>query len=233
MGTVVPNFDINIVARDFDITDPLRRRVEAKVGSVLEKLGQDAISANVVLRMHKLPAHEQHTHTTKKDSQIAEVTLVFRGGAVIHASERSEDMYATVDLLSHKLAKSLRRHHNKVVDKRRDRNAAAAGKGGAAAAAAVELEEMRAALADFDDDTLLQDLAPKFRDNIKPFKSTSSVGVVRPKYFPMPPISVEEAVHQLDLIDHPFYVFRNQESNEINVVYRRNHGGVGHIMPGK
>lgn len=47
-------------------------------------------------------------------------------------------------------------------------------------------------------------------DYSQPFKSTSSVGVVRPKYFPMPPISVEEAVHQLDLIDHPFYVFRNQ-----------------------
>lgn len=90
---------------------------------------------------------------------------MFRGGAVIHASERSEDMYATVDLLSHKLAKSLRRHHNKVVDKRRRDKGGAAST--AAAAAAVELEEMRAALADFDDDTLLQDLAPKFRDNIK------------------------------------------------------------------
>lgn len=57
MGAEVPSFAINIVARDFDITDPLRRRVETKIGSVLEKLGQDTISANVVLRLHKLPAH--------------------------------------------------------------------------------------------------------------------------------------------------------------------------------
>lgn len=37
--------------------------------------------------------------------------------------------------------------------------------------------------------------------------------VIRPKYFPMPPISVNAALNALELIDHPFYVFRNEVEN--------------------
>ena len=44
-------------------------------------------------------------------------------------------------------------------------------------------------------------------------------------------ISVQEAVFALDYVDHDFYVFRNAEDGEINVVYKRNAGGVGLIQP--
>ena len=40
---------------------------------------------------------------------------------------------------------------------------------------------------------------------------------------------MEEAIHQLEVIDHDFYVFRNAENNELQVVYQRNHGGYGVI----
>ena len=45
------------------------------------------------------------------------------------------------------------------------------------------------------------------------------------------PTSLEEAVFALDYTDHDFYVFRNQETSEINVVYKRNGGGIGHVEP--
>ena len=47
----------------------------------------------------------------------------------------------------------------------------------------------------------------------------------------MDPISVDAAILCLDYIDHDFYVFRNEATKEINVVYRRNSGGVGLIEP--
>jgi uncharacterized protein YdeI (BOF family) len=45
------------------------------------------------------------------------------------------------------------------------------------------------------------------------------------------PISLQEAIFALDYIDHDFYVFRDEETREINVVYKRNAGGVGLIQP--
>ena len=44
------------------------------------------------------------------------------------------------------------------------------------------------------------------------------------------PISLSEAVFALDYVDHDFYVFRSEESGEVEVVYKRNGGGVGLIQ---
>ena len=53
---------------------------------------------------------------------------------------------------------------------------------------------------------------------------------IKNKYFEMNPISLEAARKQLDLIDHDFYVFRNKKNNELQVIYKRNHGGYGLIQ---
>jgi putative sigma-54 modulation protein len=47
----------------------------------------------------------------------------------------------------------------------------------------------------------------------------------------MNPMSAEEAVLQLELVGHDFFVFRNDETDQINVVYRRRDGGYGLIEP--
>jgi len=55
--------------------------------------------------------------------------------------------------------------------------------------------------------------------------------IVKSKQFAVKPMTAEEAVLQLELIGHDFFVFRNANSEEINVVYRRNAGGYGLIEP--
>jgi putative sigma-54 modulation protein len=55
--------------------------------------------------------------------------------------------------------------------------------------------------------------------------------IVKTKQFTLKPMSPEEAVLQLELIGHDFFVFRHDQSNEINVVYRRQDGGYGLIEP--
>lgn len=55
--------------------------------------------------------------------------------------------------------------------------------------------------------------------------------IVKSKKFPAKLMSVEEAVMQMNLIGHSFYVFRNADTEQMNVVYRRKHGGYGLLEP--
>jgi putative sigma-54 modulation protein len=55
--------------------------------------------------------------------------------------------------------------------------------------------------------------------------------IVRTKQFALKPMTAEEAVLQLELLGHDFFVFRNADSGEVNVVYRRRAGNYGLIEP--
>ena len=54
---------------------------------------------------------------------------------------------------------------------------------------------------------------------------------IKIKTFPFKPMSVEEAILQMNLVGHDFYVFKDAESLETCVVYKRNAGGYGLIVP--
>lgn len=86
----------------------------------------------------------------------------------------------------------------------------------------------------FNEDELLVDLNDQYKSNVveSNFPSfTPDMSNVRSKTFKMTPITLADAVLCLEFIQHPFYVFRNKDTNDINVVYKRNDGGVGHIQP--
>jgi putative sigma-54 modulation protein len=55
--------------------------------------------------------------------------------------------------------------------------------------------------------------------------------IVKTKQFAVKPMSAEEAALQLELVGHDFFVFRSDESGDVNVIYRRRLGGYGLIEP--
>lgn len=55
--------------------------------------------------------------------------------------------------------------------------------------------------------------------------------VVKSKKFLLKPISVEDAILQMNMVGHQFYMFKNEETEKINVVYRRNDGNYGLLQP--
>ena len=57
------------------------------------------------------------------------------------------------------------------------------------------------------------------------------IKIVRTKKFEVKPMYPEDACIQMDLLGHNFYVFRNAESDEVNVVYKRKGGTYGIIEP--
>jgi putative sigma-54 modulation protein len=69
-----------------------------------------------------------------------------------------------------------------------------------------------------------QETIPVVADEAEPL-------IVKTKQFAVNPMSPEEAVLQLELIGHDFFVFRNSSSSDLNVVYRRRDGDYGLIEP--
>jgi putative sigma-54 modulation protein len=178
----------------------------------------DAIREYVNQKIEKAVSHFQSL-TTEVDvhlsvarnprinpKQIAEVTI-YVNGAVVRAEEGSENLYASIDMVADKIARQLRKYKEKRSDKRYDHDAVKT------AEALSEQSVMT---------TLPLDRTPEL-----------PASVVRTKYFAMPPMTVQEALEQLELVDHDFYMFQNAETGEINVIYERNHGGYGVIQPRK
>ena len=68
------------------------------------------------------------------------------------------------------------------------------------------------------------DYAPVEEEEDEEFK------IVRSKRFPIKPMSTEEAILQMNLLEHEFFVFRDEQADgAISVVYRRKNGGYGLI----
>lgn len=55
--------------------------------------------------------------------------------------------------------------------------------------------------------------------------------IVRTKHFYVKPASVDEAILQMNMLGHQFFMFRNESSGEINVVYKRRDGNYGLLEP--
>ncbi|MFZ9569221.1 MAG: ribosome hibernation-promoting factor, HPF/YfiA family [Vulcanococcus sp.] len=188
-----------IHGRNLEVTPAIRDYTEDKLKRAIGHFDGMVKEADVHLSVARNPRVPQQT---------AEVT-VFANGTVIRAQERSENLYASIDLVAGKLARQLRRYKDRQGDHHHSH--------GQHASHTPSFSEMAGEAA--VDGSLLEG-----KEAALPSRG------VRRKYFEMPPMSVEAALHQLELIDHDFYLFRDESSGELQVVYRRNHGGFGVIQ---
>jgi putative sigma-54 modulation protein len=69
-----------------------------------------------------------------------------------------------------------------------------------------------------------------FRSDVEVEEETE-FRVVRTKRFAVKPMPVEEAILQMNLLGHEFFMFSNAETNQVNVVYKRKDGNYGLIEP--
>lgn len=126
---------------------------------------------------------------------------IFTKGPVLRAKGASADMYASIDLVADKLSRQVKKYRSKLVS----HNAHVRGS-----------------------------IPP---DAIMPLpgvveeQEEEGPEIVKLKLFDIKPMSAEEAALQLEMIGHDFFVFRNSETNDTSVIYRRRDGNYGLIEP--
>jgi len=190
---------ILIHGKNLELTGALKEYTESKIEKATHHYKDIVKEADIHLSIEKNP---------RVSFQTAEVTI-FANGTVIRAEEKTENLYSSIDLVSNKLCRKLRKYkerHNKTFHNNQFKNKES-----------FPIEETESRFLDGD-------LLKKGMEASLPEPS------IKNKYFEMNPISSEEARKQLDLIDHDFYVFRNKKNNELQVIYKRNHGGYGLIQ---
>ncbi|MFE8696523.1 ribosome hibernation-promoting factor, HPF/YfiA family [Cytobacillus sp. FJAT-53684] len=118
---------------------------------------------------------------------------------VLRAEEVHDDMYAAIDLITDKLERQIRKHKTKVNRKFREKG---------------NLPEMFVTL-DESERT--------------PIEDDHDLELVRQKSFDLKPMDSEEAILQMNMLGHNFYVFTNADTSLTNVVYKRKDGRYGLI----
>jgi putative sigma-54 modulation protein len=143
----------------------------------------------------------------RSGGEITAVQVTIRAGRhLLRAEEQDYEPTKAIDQAIDKMASQVRRFH----DRRSRRQATKPER-------AETLSDFQP-LAEIDETDLEEDGADLHR-------------IARTKRFVMKPMSPDEAIEQMELLGHTFFVFFNSDESQINVVYRRNDGSYGLIVP--
>jgi putative sigma-54 modulation protein len=137
------------------------------------------------------------------DRAIVQLTVRNSRGVILRAEEKSQnDIFAAVDAVVDKMHRQISRFKGKRRRRAGDR-----------------FEVLEPELAATEE-------APVEADEIE-----DSSEIVRRKQLELTPMGEEEAIEQIELLGHDFFVFYNAENSKVNVLYRREGGGYGLLIP--
>ena len=173
----------NIRGENVEVTESIRDYVIKRI-SKLEKFFEDNVEANAHVNLKVYP-----NKTFKVEVTIPLPYLTLR------AEETSSDMYGSIDLVTDKLERQIRKYKTKVNRKSREKG-----------------YKNMDVVPDVEDEPVSDDLK-----------------IVRTKQISLKPMDPEEAVLQMDMLGHDFFVFEDAETNGTSVVYRRKDGRYGLI----
>ncbi|KAH8069906.1 hypothetical protein JL721_5442 [Aureococcus anophagefferens] len=198
-----------VSANNLKMTDSMRDYVEDKIGTVISKFAGVAQRCDTHLSVMRNPrrvpaagaaaaaasaaaaATAPRAPAQVSDSDVAEV-VVFCKGEVVRAEERSPSMYSSIDLVADKVARKLRKVKERKEGKR-------------------SKPKLKVSLAEAIEATALEEEPPLF----------DATTLIRKKKYPMPEQSLVDAMVCMDGLDHDFYMFKSEETGQINVIYKR------------
>lgn len=189
--------EIVVTARHTELSDRFRRHCEEKLSKV-EQLNPR------IQKLHVRVSHEANPRQTNQSERI-EVT-VHAKGPVIRAEASAEDRYGALDLAVDKLAERLRRaKERRQVSYRRG-------------------ESLKGKDHIDPDPVMLEPVVPEQAGSPEEggVEATGdSPIVIREKKHADVPMTLDDALNQMELVGHDFYLFNDKETDSPSVVYRR------------
>lgn len=198
--------DIVVKGRNVEVPEHYRALVAEKLRKV-ERYDQKLIRIDVEL------FHERNPRQSDRCQRV-EITCHSRG-PVVRAEASAQDFYSALDGAAAKLQARLRR----AADRRRVHRGRRAPVSVAAATAGLPTVPVGAA--DTPDPATDSSTAPPVNGHTPSLNAEPPLRVVREKEHPGEPMSVDEALFQMELVGHDFYLFMDRDSGRPSVVYRR------------
>ncbi|MGZ6791410.1 MAG: ribosome hibernation-promoting factor, HPF/YfiA family [Mycobacteriales bacterium] len=191
--------DIVVKGRNVEVPDHFRQHVQEKL----------APSERLDARVFHVDVELFHEKNPRQSSQCQRVEITVRGkGPIVRAEACAETFYAALDAATLKLEARLRKSHDRRRVHHGLRTPASAG-------------EFASALTSVETGAQV-DAAPEGATEALPPDDTDAL-VVRDKTHEATPMTTPEALHEMELVGHDFYLFADKESGLPSVVYRR-HG---------
>ena len=194
-----PKADIQVTGRNVEIPDHYRVYVAQKLARA-ERIDHSIHRFDVEL------AHENNRRQ-RKNAQHVEITAHAGRGPVVRGEGRADSFYGAFEAAVHKLESRLRRG--------RDRQKVHYGD-----KTPVSLREATAAPLDLAD--AFKPVEPATDGQAAPHAEETEPGqIVRIKEHPARPMTVDDALYEMELVGHDFFLFHDKESDRPSVVYRR------------
>ncbi|RRC94982.1 ribosome hibernation-promoting factor, HPF/YfiA family [Schaalia canis] len=200
--------DITVVARNAEIHPNFREYIEEKVSKVTQ----------FYPRAQRIDVELTHQRNPRQADTAERIELTVYGkGPVIRAEAESADRYAAVDIAAGKLFERLRRLRDRAKDHRRYPGIDD-----------IELAEIPVDLPVEEVEEVEVDDHLRSAEDLKVGEAREeqlgdSPVIVRQKVHEAEPMSVDEALYQMELVGHPFFLFVDKDTKQPCVVYHR-HG---------
>jgi putative sigma-54 modulation protein len=186
-----------------DASQAVRDYAEEKLDKIRKYFQKDPIAAHAVFAVERGFHH------------VADINITMPNGIVINAKETTEDMYSSIDLVMAKIERQVRRYKEKIRSHKGSEGLHGQREITHSVLAVPEAEEGAPAGA-----------------NGHGAEAAEPEIVKKSKFFAKP-LTPQEAVMQMNLLNNDFLVFTNATSHEVNVVYRRGDGTYGLIETGQ
>jgi ribosomal subunit interface protein len=208
--------DIIVKGRHTDVNDRFRQHVDSKLARI-ERLNQKVIRVDVEVS-------EERNPRLADQRERVELTIRSRGPA-IRAEAAAEDRYGALDLAIDKLESRLRR----TADRRKFHHGS--GKRAPAKLARMEPLPQPAPTLPAAPVGTAERQAPEEAEQAPPTEAEGNLVpipmdgdcpvVVREKFHRSTPMTIDQALYEMELVGHDFFLFRDKESGHPSVVYRR------------